>query len=243
MQAAWKVTGEPKADAAAIATSEKLDYELFQRWLRFLAKPPKFYPYLAKWQEMIKEGGSEDEAKTLATEFQDLVVEVMFDARAIKEENDIIRAKALPGTKKKEKANLPNEFITNDDFCTGCGLELKSLPGDRVILTATCSWGTSPTARTPRTRRRSPSRRCSPSAARRSTAGSARIGAAISTIYGKTSRRSARRCRPSTPMSTGAGRRGTRADQVAVRGNPFKPGDEVARHFPSVLVEGEPRPS
>src|SRR4029453_4366819 len=76
----------------------------------------------------------EDEAKTLATEFQDLVVEVMFEARAVKEENDIIRAKALPGTKKKEKANLPNEFITNDDFCPGCGLELKSLPGDKVFL-------------------------------------------------------------------------------------------------------------
>ena len=79
MQAAWKVTGEPKEDAAAVATNEKLDYELFQRWLRFLAKPPKFYPYLKKWQEMVKEGGSEDEAKTLATEFQDLVVEVMFE--------------------------------------------------------------------------------------------------------------------------------------------------------------------
>ena len=82
---------------------------------------------------MVKEGGSEDEAKTLAAEFQELVVEVMFEARAIKEENDIIRAKALPGTKKKEKANLPNEFVTNDDFCPGCGLELKSLPGDKVV--------------------------------------------------------------------------------------------------------------
>ena len=56
---------------------------------------------------MVKEGGSEDEAKTLADEFQAVLVEVMFEAREIKEENDIIRAKALPGTKKKEKANLP----------------------------------------------------------------------------------------------------------------------------------------
>ena len=58
----------------------------------------------------------------------------MMAKRAIDEENDIIRAKALPGTKKKEPANLPNEFITNDDFCPGCGLELKSLPIEKMNL-------------------------------------------------------------------------------------------------------------
>ena len=31
-------------------------------------------------------------------------------------------------------ANKPNEFVTNDDFCPGCGLELKSLPIDRTNL-------------------------------------------------------------------------------------------------------------
>jgi cytochrome c553 len=136
MQAAWRVTGEPKEDAASVATKEKLDFELFQRWIRFLAKPPKFYPYLKPWQELITDGGTADRAKTLADDFQKLLVDVMFDAREIKEENDIIRAKALPGTKKKERANLPNEFVTNDDFCPGCGLELKSLQGDRVFLYA-----------------------------------------------------------------------------------------------------------
>ena len=136
MQAAWRVTGEPKEDAAAVATKEKLDFELFQRWIRFLAKPPKFYPYLKPWQELIKDGGSAERAKTLADEFQSLLLDVMFEARDIKDENDIIRAKALPGTKKKEKSNLPNEFVTNDDFCPGCGLELKSLQGDRVFLYA-----------------------------------------------------------------------------------------------------------
>src|SRR3954470_21045555 len=136
MAAAWKVTGEPKEEPGTVAASEKLDYELFQRWIRFLAKPPKFYPYLTKWQAMVKGGGSEEDAKALASAFQDLVAGVMFEAREIKDENDIIRAKALPGTKKKEKANLPNEFVTNDDFCPGCGLELRSLSGDRVFLHA-----------------------------------------------------------------------------------------------------------
>ena len=82
MVAAWKVTGEPKAGAESVAASEKLDYELFQRWIRFLAKPPKFYPYLKKWQDMVKEGGSEDEAKALAGEFQDLVDRACCSSRA-----------------------------------------------------------------------------------------------------------------------------------------------------------------
>ena len=134
MRAAWKVQGEPKEDVARVAAKEKLDYELFDRWVKFLAKPPNFYPFLSKWQDMVKAGGSDEEAKTLADDFQTLLLDVMFEQREIKEENDIIRAKALPGTKKKEPANLPHEFITNDDFCPGCGLELKSLAPDRIHL-------------------------------------------------------------------------------------------------------------
>ena len=134
MRATWKVLGEPKEDTARVAARDKLDFELLDRWVRFVTKPPRFYPYLQKWQAMLKEGGSEDEAKKLADDFQELLLEIMFEAREIKEENDIIRAKALPGTKKKEQGNLPNEFVTNDDFCPGCGLELKSLPPDKMHL-------------------------------------------------------------------------------------------------------------
>jgi cytochrome c553 len=134
MQAAWKVQGEPKEDVWRVASREKLDYELFDRWVKFLSKPPKYYPYLTKWQEMVKEGGSEEEAKKLAEEFQDVLLGVMFEARELKEENDIIRAKALPGTKPKEPSNLPHEFVTNDDFCPGCGLELKKQAPERSYL-------------------------------------------------------------------------------------------------------------
>jgi hypothetical protein len=134
MVAAWKVTGEPKEDKAKVVDAERLDYELFDRWIKFLAKPPKFYPNLTKWQAMIASGGTAAEAKTLADEFQTVMLDVMFDRKDIKDENDIIYAKALPGTKKKEPAKLPSDFVTNDDFCPGCGLELKSLPIERNNL-------------------------------------------------------------------------------------------------------------
>jgi mono/diheme cytochrome c family protein len=134
MVAAWKVTGEPKEEMPRVADKEKLDYELFDRWIKFLAKPPRFYPYLTKWQEMVKAGGTLAEAKTLADEFQALLLDVMFERKDVNDENDIIKAKALEGTKKKEPAKLPSDFVTNDDFCPGCGLSLKSMAIERQNL-------------------------------------------------------------------------------------------------------------
>ena len=68
--------------------------------------------------------------KRLADEFQENVVKVMIERRDLNEENEIIADKALDGTQKKKRANTPNEFITNDDFCPGCGLRLKNMPDD-----------------------------------------------------------------------------------------------------------------
>jgi len=134
MKAAWRITGEPKDQIGKVVEEEKLDYELMERFVKFLAKPPRFYPYLESWQAMIKRGGTAAKAKKLADDFQTLVTQIMFEKREMKEENEIIVAKSLPGNKKKERAMKPNEFVTNDDFCPGCGLELKSLPVDKMNL-------------------------------------------------------------------------------------------------------------
>ena len=134
MKAAWQVAGEPKKDKAEIIEREKLDYELFDRWLKFLTRPPTYYPFLGDWQAMVARGGTAKEAETLATAFQDLVVGVVLEEREVRKENEIIKARALPTAKPKEPANLPNEFKTNDDFCPGCGLELRSMSKERVAL-------------------------------------------------------------------------------------------------------------
>jgi hypothetical protein len=134
MQAAFQVMGEKKEDKVKVVESEKLDFELFDRWLRFLAKPPVYYPYLKAWQEMIAKGGTKEQAKKLADEFQKQLVDVVLARKDVRAQNEIIAAKALPSNKPKEPANLPNEFITNDDFCPGCGLELKSLPTEQTNL-------------------------------------------------------------------------------------------------------------
>ncbi len=85
-------------------------------------------------------GGANSELKKMADEFQADVVRVMLERKSINEENEIITAKSLEGTKKKKRANEPNEFITNDDFCPGCGAPAEDHAGGRQqFSTPRCS--------------------------------------------------------------------------------------------------------
>ena len=156
LQGAYEVAGQ-KRDAETVVESRKLDYEILQRWIAYMAKPTDKYHYKEAWQALMKKavpaaadggggrgggggggggrggrggggGGGNQEVKKLAEEFQANVVKVMLERRDLNEENEVISAKALEGTKKKKKANEPNEFITNDDFCPNCGLRLKNMP-------------------------------------------------------------------------------------------------------------------
>jgi mono/diheme cytochrome c family protein len=134
MVAAWRVSGKPKATVAESAEQSHLDPEMLERWVKFLAQPPKFYPFLKDWQAMVAAGGKEeDEAKALADAFQKLVLQVQIAQRGIKEQNEVIKAKA--DVKKRSRRDaLPNEFETDDQFCPGCSLELKTLPTDQASL-------------------------------------------------------------------------------------------------------------
>jgi mono/diheme cytochrome c family protein len=134
MVAAWRVSGKLKATVGEAAEQGRLDPEMLERWVKFLAQPPKFYPFLKDWQAMIAAGGKEeDEAKALADAFQKLVLQVEIAQKAIKEQNEVIKAKA--DVKKRSKRDaLPNEFETDDQFCPGCNLELKTLPTEQASL-------------------------------------------------------------------------------------------------------------
>ena len=134
MQAVWRVAGEPKEEINDVIEKNKLDYELMQRWIRFLARPPRHYSFLKDWQAMIQKGGTAAEAKKLADDFQSLLLDVLFERRDLKEQNDIIIAKSLTGTKQKEPLFKPNEFVTNDDFCPSCSVETKAMPLERTNL-------------------------------------------------------------------------------------------------------------
>jgi hypothetical protein len=128
LQGVWEVAGPQKKEMPAVVEARKLDFELLDRWMRYMAKVTDKYAYKEPWQAMMKKGGTAAEAKKLAEAFQADVIRVMLAKQDLAEENEIITAKSLEGTKKKKRANKPNEFITNDDFCPGCGLQLKSMP-------------------------------------------------------------------------------------------------------------------
>jgi hypothetical protein len=95
MHAVWRVGGEPREDLNDAIEKSKLDYELMQRWIKFLGRPPRYYPYLKDWQAMMQKGGTAAEAKKLADDFQTLLLDVLFERKDLKEQNDIIIAKSL----------------------------------------------------------------------------------------------------------------------------------------------------
>jgi hypothetical protein len=241
MVAAWKVTGEPKEEAWHVADDEKLDTEVFDRWLKFLAKPPKFYKFLTPWQEMIKRGGKLDEAKKLADGFEKLLIEVALERREVNSENDIIKAKALPGTKKKKPANLPNEFVTNDDFCPGCSLSLKSMASERNdlytdVFQRDLEDGFDPSQATERIR---------PGLLAFRGWGLEQRLSAERRAYIKSLRDDVEAMRKEMEPKFPYAHTVSDAEKpvnlkIHVRGNPFNLGDEVPRGFPAVLSKGEP---
>ena len=133
MVAAWRVAGKPKAKVEDAADQARLDPELLDRWVKFLAKKPLYYPYVKDWQLMIAEGGTEDQAKFLADSFQKRIIDLEIKNKAIEDENDKIKAKAGVPTR-REKDVKPNQFDTYDEFCPGCTLELKVLPPEEANL-------------------------------------------------------------------------------------------------------------
>src|SRR3984885_7396606 len=89
MIAAWQVTGEPKKTVEEAAVEQKVDPEMLERWIKFLARPPKHYSYLRDWQDLVKSGGTLEQAQFLADSFQNPVIATTPQAAASKEKKDM----------------------------------------------------------------------------------------------------------------------------------------------------------
>jgi len=128
LQAVWEVKGPQKKEMANVVEARKLDFELLDRFVAYMEKPTDKYKNKEAWQAMMKKGGTAPEAKKIAEKFQEEIVAIMLRRNDLDEENKVIVAKAMDGTKKKKRTNKPSNFVTNDDFCPGCNLTLKSMP-------------------------------------------------------------------------------------------------------------------
>jgi hypothetical protein len=191
--------------------------------------------------------GGNAEVKKVADEFQADVVRVMLERKEINEENEVIAAKALEGTTKKKRANKPNEFITNDDFCPNCGLRLKPMPEeDSNFYTEVFQ--------------RELKDSDDPAAMLAAGATPAKSGVLLFRGWGLESRVGAqpqaemavvkadidearKKLTPEYPFLHGVEDSKVPVNlPVALRGNPMNLGLEVPRHFLSMLTPGDPQP-
>ena len=234
-------------DKAAVVEQRKLDYEVLDRWIAYMEKKTDKYHYKDAWQDMMKRGGNAQEAKKLADEFQANVVKVMLQRRDLDEENEIIADQALPGTTKKKRANKPNEFVTNDDFCPNCGLRLKNMPEeDNNFWTEVFQ----------RELRDNDDPAAMMAAGARQASGGVLMfrGWALESRIGANAKEELaalrtdvealqKKLQPTYPFIHGV----TDAEKpvnipVSLRGNPYNLGPEVPRHFLSLLSPDDPKP-
>ena len=131
MMAAWQVTGKPRIPSEQAAARAKVDLETLQRWIRFLGKEPRHYPYLQDWQAMIARGDAEEaEARELAEGFQRLVLEVVAEQEKLEERNRRIIAKGTP-LEEVKSTPMPNGF---ESFFDQHQLELETMERERFNL-------------------------------------------------------------------------------------------------------------
>jgi len=131
LQGVYEVSGKPKKEMAAVVETRKLDYELLDRWIKYMAKPTDKYKNKDAWQAMIKKGGTPDEAKKLAEKFQEEAIAVMLEKTDLDAQNKVIADKDLDGTKPKKRTDKPSNFVSFKDFNPGSWLRLLSLPEEQ----------------------------------------------------------------------------------------------------------------
>ncbi len=134
LQGVFEVTGRQKKEIAQVVDARKLDYELLERWIKYMGRTSDKYKYKEAWQAMMKKGGTAAEAKKLADRFQDDVVAAMLAKNDIDAQNKIIADKDVDGSKPKKRTDKPSNFVSNKDFNPGSDLLLKSLPDDQNNL-------------------------------------------------------------------------------------------------------------
>lgn len=247
LQGVFEVSGPLKRDLAQVVDSRKLDYELLDRWVKYMAKVTPKYKQKEAWQAFMKKPGNAQAAKKLADEFQAEVIRVMIARRDLDEENEIIYDQSLETTKKKKRANKPNEFKTNDDFCPNCGLRLKNMPESDNNFWTEIFQRELKDEEDPAAMMAMGNRQGNPGVLLfRGWGLETRIGAgdqARLTALKAEVDEQRKQLEPAYPYIHGVEDKAEMKDlELAIRGNPENLGDKVPRHFLSVFSDGDPQP-
>jgi hypothetical protein len=134
LQGVFEVSGPAKRDMAKVVEQRKLDFEVMDRWVKYMAKPTDKYKNKDAWLAMMKRGGTASEAKRLANKFQEDVVAVKLAKVDIDAQNKVITDKDIDGTKPKKRTDKPSNFVSNKDFNPTLNLTLLTLPEEQNNL-------------------------------------------------------------------------------------------------------------
>jgi hypothetical protein len=243
----YEVSGKPKKDMAQVVEQRKLDYELLDRWIKYMAKPTDKYKNKDAWQALIKKGGSPEEAKKLADKFQDEAVEAMLAKNDIDAQNKVIADKDIEGTKPKKRTDKPSNFVSNKDFNPGSWLRLLSLPEEQNNFYTEIFQRELRDSEDPTAMMAAGVRQANPGVllfrgwglqSRVGPEAQARIKAMQDDVDA-----ARKKLEPHYPFIHGVKDSETPVNiPLAIRGNPENLGDEVQRHFLSVFSEGDPVP-
>jgi mono/diheme cytochrome c family protein len=247
LEAVYEVEGKQKKEKATVVEARKLDYELLDRWIRYMGRVTNKYKFKEPWQAMMKKGGTPQEAKKLAATFQETVLSVLLERNELDEENKVIRDKALEGTKPKKRTNKPSNFVTNDDFCPGCGLQLKSMAEDRTNFWTEIFQRELTDNDDPNAMMEGGFRNMKPGVLSfRGWGLETRAGSesqAQMAAIRKDIEEARKKLEPYYPYLHGIREKETISNiPLNLRGDPFNLGPEVPRAFLSVLSKGEPQP-
>jgi hypothetical protein len=244
----WEVTGKQKKEIPLVVNDRRLDYELLERWIKYMAKPTTRYHNKEEWQALMKKGGgTQQEAKKLADKFQQEIIDVTVANDAIDEENRVITDKDVDGTKPKKRTDKPSNFVSNKDFNPGALLRLKSLPEDQTNFWTEIFVRELKDTEDPNDMVEMDPRKITPGIlmfrgwgleSRIGPASQARVKSLQDDLEALK-----KKIEPYYPFIHGVKDSEKPVNiQLALRGNPETPGPEVPRHFLSIFSEGDPLP-
>jgi len=111
MVTAWQVMKGLKPDAQTAAREASLDRLTLERWIKYLRNPEREHSYLKEWDAMMAHGGTSEEAQVLAHKFQELVVAVNNEKKALEDRN-YVKVGGAAGFKDRKVRDSTNiEFL------------------------------------------------------------------------------------------------------------------------------------
>jgi len=244
----WEVTGRQKKDIGQVVDSRRLDYEILERWMKYMGKATDKYKYKDAWQALMKKGGgTQQEAKKLADKFQQDIIDATAAKDDIDEQNRVITDKDVDGDKPKRRTDKPSNFVSNKDFNPGALLRLHSLPDDQTNFYTEIFVRELRDDEDPNAMMDANPRNQAPGVLSfRGWGLESRLGpeaqARVKSLQDDVEALR-KKMDPSYPFIHGVKDSDHPVDiQLAIRGNPETLGPTVPRHFLSVLSNGDPIP-